>query len=230
MQTSEKEGHAARAISRRDLLKRAGLVGVAATVPAGAVAASSAAPRPREREQLEALTAAEADTLEAIVERLVPSGDDGLGAAEARAARYIDRALAGELRELLPSYSANLAALDAHSQATLGERFADLAAADRDAVLAALERNVAPGFVPSSAAFFETVREHTLQGTFGDPFHGGNVDFVGWDLLGFPGVKLDFKPKEQALDAVVRPAHKSTADFPLFGFKKKDTTRGGGHG
>lgn len=230
MQTSEQDGRAAREISRRDLLKRAGLVGVAAAVPAGAVTAGSAAPRPREREQLEALTAAEADALEAVVERLVPSDDDGLGAAEARAARYIDRALAGELRELLPSYSANLAALDAHAQATLGERFADLAEADRDAVLAALERNQVAGFVPSSSAFFETVREHTLQGTFGDPFHGGNEDFVGWDLLGFPGIRLDFKPKEQALDVVVRPAHKSTADFPLFGFKKKDKTRGGGHG
>lgn len=228
MQTSEKEGHAAREISRRDLLKRAGLVGVAAAVPAGAVTAGLAAPRPREREQLQALTAAEADTLEAIVERLVPSGGDGLGAVEARAARYIDRALAGELRELLPSFSANLAALDAHTQATLGERFADLDPSDQDNVLTALEQNRAPGFVPGSAAFFETVREHTLQGTFGDPVHGGNEDFVGWDLLGFPGIKLHFKPKEQEVDAVVRPAHKSTADFPLFGFKNKN--RGGDHG
>lgn len=228
MQTSEQEGHAARALSRRDLLKRAGLVGVAAAVPTGAVTAGSAAPKPRE--QLEALTAAEADALEAIVERLVPSDADELGAAEARAARYIDRALAGELRDLLPSYSANLAALDAHAEATFGAPFAELDAADRDAVLTALERNLLPGFVPSAAAFFETVREHTLQGTFGDPFHGGNEDFVGWDLLGFPGVRLDYKPKEQALDAAVRPAHKSTADFPLFGFKKKDRTGGGGHG
>jgi gluconate 2-dehydrogenase gamma chain len=227
VQTSEKERHAAREISRRDLLKRAGVAGVVAAVPAGAAAASSAPPRAREREQLEALTAAEADTVEAIVERLVPSEGDGLGAAEARVARYIDRALAGEPRDLLPSYSANLAALDVHSQATFGDPFAQLSAAEQDAILTALEQNRAPGFVPSSAAFFETVREHTLQGMFGDPFHGGNDDFVGWDLLGFPGIRLQFKPKEQELDVVVKPAHKSTADFPQFGFKKK--TRGGDH-
>ena len=31
------------------------------------------------------------------------------------------------------------------------------------------------------------VRTHTLQGTFGDPYYGGNANFVGWDLIGFPG-------------------------------------------
>ena len=31
------------------------------------------------------------------------------------------------------------------------------------------------------------VRTHTLQGTFGDPYYGGNANFVGWDLIGYPG-------------------------------------------
>ena len=33
------------------------------------------------------------------------------------------------------------------------------------------------------------VRAHTIQGTFCDPYYGGNANFVGWDLIGYPGVR-----------------------------------------
>jgi hypothetical protein len=79
-----------------------------------------------------------------------------------------------------------------------------------------MEQNVATGFPGGSRTFFELAREHCLQGMFGDPVHGGNEDFVGWDLVGFPGVKLSFAAAEQQMDVTVVPAHKSTADFPLF--------------
>ena len=91
-------GAEAGGLSRRELLRRAGLVGVAATVPAAALA--SEASSVREREGLESLTAAEADAVEAIVDRLIPTDANGPGAAEARVARYIDRALDGELAPL----------------------------------------------------------------------------------------------------------------------------------
>jgi gluconate 2-dehydrogenase gamma chain len=50
-----------------------------------------------------------------------------------------------------------------------------------------VESGSATGFAGSSAAFFNMVRTHTLQGTFGDPYYGGNANFVGWDLIGYPG-------------------------------------------
>jgi hypothetical protein len=40
---------------------------------------------------------------------------------------------------------------------------------------------------------------------FGDPSHGGNAGYAGWDLLGFPGVKVTFTGDDQALDADVPP-------------------------
>jgi hypothetical protein len=210
-----------RGLTREGLLKRAGVVGVAAAVPGGVVAAQAA--KPREREQLAFFTADEADAVEAFVDRLIPTDANGAGAAESRVARYIDRALAGDLRGLGSNYSANLAALDAYSQSRFAEAFAALRADQQDAVLTSLERDEAPGFAPSSAGFFNTVREHALQGMFGDPVHGGNAEFAGWDLLDFPGIKLNFLPKEQELDVSIRRVHKSTADYPLFGSK------GGGH-
>ena len=47
------------------------------------------------------------------------------------------------------------------------------------------------------------IRLHAVQGMFGDPRHGGNAGFAGWDLLGFPGVKVTFTAEDQALDVDV---------------------------
>src|SRR6266704_4621717 len=143
--------------SRRVLLKRIGMVGAASVVPGGAFvqtassfAAEARAPAaPPPREALETLTAAESDTLEAIVARLIPSDENGPGAAEARAAHYIDRALAGPLSAARRAYAAGLAAVDAYAQSAKGAPFATLAAPDQDAVLSDVEKNVAKGFAPN---------------------------------------------------------------------------------
>jgi hypothetical protein len=92
-----------------------------------------------QREALETLTAAEADILEAIVARLTPSDENGPGASEARAAHYIDRALTGPLRAFREPYAANLAATDAYAVSKKGVGFAQLTAADQDAVLSDME-------------------------------------------------------------------------------------------
>ena len=95
-------------ISRRDLLRGVGVAGVAAaagpvsilSTPDAAVAAEPAvaqAAGAAPREAFENLTAVEADLLEAIVDRLIPSDSLGPGARDARAAHYIDRALGGAL-------------------------------------------------------------------------------------------------------------------------------------
>ena len=98
-----------RIITRRDILRGAGLMGAAAVAaPASLVASPDAAlavgpvqgaarPRAAVREAYENLTATEADLLEAIVDRLIPSDALGPGAKEARSAHYIDRALGGAL-------------------------------------------------------------------------------------------------------------------------------------
>ena len=58
------------------------------------------------------------------------------------------------------------------------------------------------------------VRTHTLQGTFGDPYYGGNANFVGWDLIGYPGIRLNVTSEDQRLgaqadaDAQVRLRHR----------------------
>jgi gluconate 2-dehydrogenase gamma chain len=208
-------------ISRRELLKRAGVMGAAAVVPAGAhhPPPSDAAFAPPQaasaREPLEHLTATESDALEAIVARLIPTDARGPGAKEARAARYIDRALGGALASSRPAYAAGLAAVEQAAQSARGRAFKDLSPDQQDDILSAFEAGTVQAF-PAAAAFFALVRAHTLQGTFCDPYYGGNAGFTGWDLIGYPGVRTVVTPDEQRLGADVPFNHKSAYDYEMF--------------
>jgi len=225
-------------LTRRELLKQAGLAGAAAAiVPTGAiapaqpvptsVAAQSAGAAATAREPLEALTAAEADVLEAVCARLIPSDANGPGAAEARAARYVDRALAGFLAPNRQAYAAGLAAIDRHASALHGTPFAKLSGADQDAVLRDIEAGKAEGLPAGS--FFNLVRAHTIQGTFCDPFYGGNANFVGWDLIGYPGVRTVVTEGDQRIGITLTPNHKSAYDYAMFS-KATASNDNGGHG
>jgi len=211
------------------LLKRAGLVGAAAMatpiatlVPSPAVAQSAAQGQSAigRGRVLETLSAAEAETLEALTARLIPSDANGPGALEAQAARYIDRALGGALASSHDAYRSGLAAVDAYAQMSKGSLFAQLSAAGQDAILRDMEGNAASGFVPDAATFFNLVRAHTIQGTFCDPYYGGNTDFVGWDLIGYPGVRLAVTPNEQRLDPRLTPTHRSAYEHAMFSRKR----------
>jgi gluconate 2-dehydrogenase gamma chain len=234
-------------ISRRDLLKRAAAVGAAAASTDGARAfrasdvgagdarafeASDPAIDERSaeslalhdhtmaaaREPLENLTATEADLLEAICARLIPTDANGPGATEARAAHYIDRALGGALAPSRQAYTAGLAALDRYSRSSRGKPFTELAPIDQDSVLIDVETGAATGFTGSSAAFFALVLNHTHQGTFGDPYYGGNANFVGWDLVGYPGVRtMVSAADQQRLEKNdLKANHKSAYDYESF--------------
>lgn len=218
-------------IARREMLKRVGAAGAvgAVVLPAteltqSAQAQSKPAPPTPGREALETLTAAEADVLEAMVARIVPTDENGPGAAEARAAHYIDRALTGPLASSKPAYVSGLAALDAYAQSSKGAPFTKLTTRDQDAVLTDLEKNVARDFRPNAAVFFNMVRNHTMQGMFSDPYYGGNANFVGWDLIGYPGIRMGVSVEEQSMSKPPKVIRKSAYDEAMFG------KRGGAHG
>jgi gluconate 2-dehydrogenase gamma chain len=221
-------------ISRRDLLKRAAVVGAAAAA-AGDGARVLQASEPDEavrsaeslalhgeamaaREPLESLTATEADLLDAIVARLIPTDANGPGATEARAAHYIDRALGGALSSSRQAYTSGLAALDRYSRSSRGKPFTELSATDQDSVLIDVETGAATGFPERSSVFFALVLTHTHQGTFGDPYYGGNANFVGWDLIGYPGIRTMVSAADQQhLEKnELKTNHKSAYDYDAF--------------
>jgi gluconate 2-dehydrogenase gamma chain len=221
-------------ISRRDLLKRAAVVGAAAAVPGdvarpfegredggperAAPPESGAHDMAAAREPLESLTASEADLLDAIVARLIPTDANGPGATEARAVHYIDRALGGALAASRQAYTAGLAALDRYARSSRGKPFLELTHTDQDSVLIDVETGAATGFTGSSAAFFALMLNHTHQGTFGDPYYGGNANFIGWDLIRYPGVRTMVTAADQkSLEGnALKANHKSAYDYTSF--------------
>lgn len=221
-------------ISRRDLLRNVGLAGAAAVAapglaipadaqgrtagaPGAAVPGQAATAAPR-REALEHLTAAESDLLEAVVDRLIPADELGPGAKEARVVHYIDRALGSALANSRQAYASGLAALDKYATASRGKGFLELPPHDQDSVLIDVETGGATGFTGSSAQFFTMVLGHTRQGMFSDPYYGGNANFIGWDLLGYPGVRTNVRPEDQkAYEAgTLQPNHRSAYDSVMF--------------
>jgi len=212
--------------SRRDLLRASLASAAIAATPAGSLTSAEVVPPESQTRNAaaqaalqateETLSATEMDTLEALVARLIPTDVNGPGATEARAAHYIDRALGSALSSSRPAYTAGLAAVDQYARSTKGASFVKSSPEDQDAVLTDMENNTATGFTPSSATFFNLVREHTLEGMFCDPYYGGNANFVGWDLLGYPGVRTIVSPDQQRMGIEVAPNHKSSYDYEMF--------------
>jgi gluconate 2-dehydrogenase gamma chain len=164
----------------------------------------------------------EAETVQAISGRLIPSDDLGPGAIEAGAVTYIDgqldsgwgygarwymqgpftNGLAGQGKQspLIPRdiYRIGLKQLDAYTLKRYGMAFKDLTTAQQDETLAAIEKPPAGSTVnqfftgPTAGEFFGTVLANVREGMFADPLYGGNQNMVGWQLVGFPGAHFHY--------------------------------------
>jgi Gluconate 2-dehydrogenase subunit 3 len=196
-------------VSRRDLLAGSAATVVCAFVPASVVRFATAATD-------EVLNVKERHCLQAMVSRIIPADANGAGARESGCAVYIESALRGAYRFQKPAYSAGLAALDSCAIARREKPFPALDVTEQDQILMDFERNTRVGEYADSAAFFELVRRHTLEGMFGDPSYGGNAKFAGWDLIGYPGLKMYVSPDFQQMNAIV-PRSRVSADQLLHG-------------
>lgn len=163
-------------------------------------------------------TPAEAAAVEAMVDRLIPPDPATPGGKEAGCAAFIDGQLAGpfgaaeglymegpfhagtpqqgDQSQLTPAalYRAALGSLDAHCHTHYGGKgFAQLATAQQDAILQALEAGHLTLDAAPAKFFFETLLQNTMEGFFADPLYGGNRDMVGWKMIGFPGARYDYR-------------------------------------
>jgi gluconate 2-dehydrogenase gamma chain len=175
-------------LTRRDFLRDTTIYGgglwIAFSLPRPNAARAAA-----ESGERSVLTETEWVTIESICGRIIPA-DHEPGAIEARCVNFIDKALAHEDAQARPLYALGVAGTEQVAQRRFGRGFAKLAPAEQDLLLAALEQGDAPGWPEgpvSSAAFFATVRAHTILGFLADPKYGGNRDFAGWKVVGYPG-------------------------------------------
>lgn len=163
----------------------------------------------------------EAKVIVAACERIFPADESGPGATQAGAMVYIDRQLAGpygtdKYRYTKPPFVKSLPAHGYQGRdnpqqtyrkgiAELGADFVALDGAQQDERLAAIEKT----------HFFQLLRQHTIEGMFCDPMHGGNADLIGWQLLGYPGPQMSYRaqmghyngvayrPKPQSLEQIL---------------------------
>ena len=136
------------------------------------------------------LTGAEWATAEALCECLIPADADP-GAREAGAVEFIDRQLVGPYRRHQQAYRQGLVAVEGASRTLFNQGFVGLVPLRQTQLVASLERDDVPQGAwlarsPSPRAFFELLLEHTLQGFYGDPRHGGNRDAASWKMVGLP--------------------------------------------
>jgi gluconate 2-dehydrogenase gamma chain len=163
------------------------------------------------------LTALEAAFIVAAVDTLIPADELSPSGSDCGVAIFIDRQLGsawgggakmyragpfvkgkpeqGYQLALTPReyFAAGITAANAWSRKTYGKEFDRLAPADRVTALKAMEDGKAQFENFDAKAFFSQLHGITMAGFFADPIYGGNRDMAGWKLVGFPGVRYDFR-------------------------------------
>jgi hypothetical protein len=90
----------------------------------------------------------------------------------------------------LEVYRIGVRAIDAYARERFGRPVPELDEGQQDEIVRALVANEATGFEAfSPRAFFHTLHRHVDEGMFSDPLYGGNRDYAGWRLIGYPGAQ-----------------------------------------
>ena len=133
------------AVTRRTALKAlaagAGAVTLLPWLSEEGLAAFAEIQRTQAAPRLLVLTSAQYQTVEALVEAIIPADDRSPGASEARVADYIDILLSEAPVFLKRRWLKGLAALDAESTSRFGSPFLRLPAAQVEALLTDISRN-----------------------------------------------------------------------------------------
>ena len=153
------------AVSRRTALKAIGTVAALPWLSDEGLLAfariqeTNAAPRPK------ALSPLQFETLEALVDAIIPTDDRSPGAKQARVADYIDLLLGEVDRELTLAWFGGLAALDADAVSRFRAPFSKLSAGHVDEILQRISRNERAPRTPLET-FFVMVKQETIRGYY----------------------------------------------------------------
>jgi len=121
------------------------------------------------------LSDTQARILAALCDQIIPA-DEFPSASQAGVVTYIDRQLARHYRRHQDAYRAGLEQADALSRNRCGNALGDASPAQQLQIALTVEKQ--------NRAFFELVRQNTMEGYYGSPRHGGNRDAVSWRMLG----------------------------------------------
>jgi gluconate 2-dehydrogenase gamma chain len=123
----------------------------------------------------------------AMAERIIPCDQDA-GATEAGVIYYIDRQLVSYFKGQQQLYRESLSSIQQYCLEKREKRFEELSSNLQDEVLILLENGKISQEEISLASgiqkqFFKTIRDHTMQGFYGSPRHGGNRHYVSYRMM-----------------------------------------------
>jgi gluconate 2-dehydrogenase gamma chain len=124
--------------------------------------------------------------VEAISEQIIPT-DEWPGGREAGVVNFLDLQLIGPYHRFQETYHKGLAALQNTCENKFNSKFENLSWDKQTDVLHKMEAGELDGDVWSkgfSTNFFELVRSHCLQGYYGSPRHGGNKNYISYNMIG----------------------------------------------
>lgn len=126
----------------------------------------------------------------ALCEQIIPR-DESPGATDAGVIFYIDRQLSGVFHYYQDTYRTGITQLQEYCHSKYSKKFEDLDGKVQIGLMKAMESNKIgkDEWPPEGQAskFFNLVLNHTMQGFYGSPIHGGNKDYVSFRML-----KIDY--------------------------------------
>jgi hypothetical protein len=115
--------------------------------------------------QLKVFSRPQFETLEVLVEAIIPADERSPGAKQARVVDYVDLLLSEGDRELTLQWFGGLAALDAEATSRFRAPFSKLGAGQVDAILQGISRNEKAPQTPLEA-FFVMAKQATIRGYY----------------------------------------------------------------
>ena len=156
-------------VSRRTALRAIGTgIGTVAALPwlsdegllaFARIQETNAAPEPK------VLSRSQFETLEVLVDAIIPTDDRSPGAKQARVADYVDLLLTESDRELALQWIGGIAALDADAISRFRTPFNRLGAGQIDAILQTISRNENTPQTPLET-FFVMAKQATIRGYY----------------------------------------------------------------
>jgi gluconate 2-dehydrogenase gamma chain len=134
-------------------------------------------------------TPEEALCIIAICEQIIPK-DESPGATDAGVIYYIDKQLSGVFHYDQETYRNGIKNLQEYCTKKHTKLFENLTFDEQTKLLIMLESNQlneTEWQQGKPSDFFNLVRSHTMQGFYGSPIHGGNKNYMSFEML-----KIDY--------------------------------------
>jgi gluconate 2-dehydrogenase gamma chain len=130
-------------------------------------------------------TPEEAECIIAFCEQIIPR-DQSPGATDAGVIHYIDRQVSSVFHYDQETYRTGIKSLQNYCNGKFSHKFERLSPEDQNSVLMLIESNQLnekEWTMGRPSDFFNLIRSHTMQGFYGSPIHGGNKNFMSFEML-----------------------------------------------